>query len=246
MPASAPPRTRSGGKTSPGRAGSMRPSTVAPIWRSGSATRRIGRRVSEASPHSSVSNGRPASRPMSRRMVVPELPQSSGAGRRAQAREADAADARLVARRARCRRPARAAPPPSTGCRRPARARAPRRRRPRARRTAAPGARSTCRPGPGRSRAAGPIAGPSACASLLRPSSSRCHRTSSPVARLASPPTAGLREHLQHREQLLRQPLALARRRCAGGRGRAIPRRATVSPRRPAPSPSSMTICCRA
>ena len=47
------PRTRSGGKTSPGRAGSVRPSTVAPIRRSGSATRRIGRCVSEASPNSS-------------------------------------------------------------------------------------------------------------------------------------------------------------------------------------------------
>ena len=37
----------------------------------------MGRRVSEASPSSVVSNGRPASRPVSMRIVVPEFPQSS-------------------------------------------------------------------------------------------------------------------------------------------------------------------------
>ncbi len=60
-----------------GFAGSPRPSMLAPISRSGVASRRIGRRVSEASPSSVVSNGCPASSPVSRRMVVPELPQSS-------------------------------------------------------------------------------------------------------------------------------------------------------------------------
>ena len=67
----------SGGNTSPGRAGSTRPSMTAPIWRSGSASRRMGRFVSEASPSSAVSNGRPASSPVIMRIVVPELPQSS-------------------------------------------------------------------------------------------------------------------------------------------------------------------------
>src|SRR6266545_428170 len=63
---------------SPGLRASLRPSMLAPIWRSGSATRRIGRLVNDASPKSSVSNRRPAQRPMSKRMEVPELPQSSG------------------------------------------------------------------------------------------------------------------------------------------------------------------------
>ena len=41
-------------------------------------TRSIGRRDSDSSPASSLSNGWAASSPASRRMVVPELPQSSG------------------------------------------------------------------------------------------------------------------------------------------------------------------------
>ncbi len=49
----------------------------APIWRKGVATRPIGRRVSDGSPSSLVSKGRPARRPHTRRIVVPELPQSS-------------------------------------------------------------------------------------------------------------------------------------------------------------------------
>ena len=54
-------------------------SMLAPIWPSGSVMRPIGRDDSEASPKSSVANGCPASRPASRRMPVPELPQSIGA-----------------------------------------------------------------------------------------------------------------------------------------------------------------------
>ena len=43
-------------------------------------TRRIGRRDSDASPTSVAENGWPASTPASSRIVVPELPASSGAG----------------------------------------------------------------------------------------------------------------------------------------------------------------------
>ena len=68
---------------------------VAPIWRSGAATRPIGRRVSEASPRISVSNGRPARRPNRRRIVVPELPQSSASAAACSPRETDPGDARL-------------------------------------------------------------------------------------------------------------------------------------------------------
>ena len=45
----------------------------------GSATRSMGRLESDSSPTSSVSQSNPATRPASRRMEVPELPQSSGA-----------------------------------------------------------------------------------------------------------------------------------------------------------------------
>ena len=65
-------------------AGSVRPvrSTAAPISASGSATRSIGRSESDSSPTSSVAQAKPATRPHSSRMEVPELPQSSGrAGR---------------------------------------------------------------------------------------------------------------------------------------------------------------------
>ena len=78
MPVSAPPRTRSGGKTSPGRAGS-----AAPVDGRAHLAQRLGHAGASAAasarrrPSSSVSNGRPASRPVSRRIVVPELPQSS-------------------------------------------------------------------------------------------------------------------------------------------------------------------------
>jgi len=58
------------------RVPSARPTIVAPIRRSGSAMRPIGRRRSDASPVISVQNGWPASTPESRRAVVPELPQS--------------------------------------------------------------------------------------------------------------------------------------------------------------------------
>ncbi len=55
----------------------------APIAPSGSATRRIGRGESEASPVRTLAKSWPASRPASSRIVVPELPQSrSAAGRR--------------------------------------------------------------------------------------------------------------------------------------------------------------------
>ena len=74
IPCSAPPRTRSGG-----RQRSPRPVTVAPMSPRGSATRSMGRLDSDASPVSSVSQSNPATRPASRRMEVPEFPQSSGA-----------------------------------------------------------------------------------------------------------------------------------------------------------------------
>ena len=53
-----------------------RPAKRAPIARSGSTTRPIGRRRSDASPSSTAKSGRPARTPASRRAVVPELPQS--------------------------------------------------------------------------------------------------------------------------------------------------------------------------
>ncbi|MCY1438096.1 hypothetical protein D9M71_542800 [compost metagenome] len=55
-------------------------SITAPISRRGLATRFIGRLDSEASPVRVVSNGWAASRPLSRRMEVPELPRYSGPG----------------------------------------------------------------------------------------------------------------------------------------------------------------------
>ncbi len=77
IPCRAPPVTRSGG-----RQRSPRPCTTAPIRASGSATRSIGRPESDSSPTSSVSHANPATRPASRRMDVPEFPQSTGpAGR---------------------------------------------------------------------------------------------------------------------------------------------------------------------
>src|SRR5688572_28366705 len=79
MPGSAPPLIRSGGKTSSGRAASCRLSMVAPIWRSGAASRAIGRRVSDTAPASVLSHGRPARSPARRRIVGPELPQSRAA-----------------------------------------------------------------------------------------------------------------------------------------------------------------------
>ncbi len=65
------PVTARGSRVSP-----CRPSNAAPIARSGSTTRPIGRRRSEASPSSTADSGRPASSPATRRVVVPELPQS--------------------------------------------------------------------------------------------------------------------------------------------------------------------------
>ena len=74
-PASNPynPPIASGGNPAP--LDSMR----APIFAKGSITRRIGRFDSDSSPISVVSNVCPASRPASRRMPVPALPQSTGA-----------------------------------------------------------------------------------------------------------------------------------------------------------------------
>ena len=65
------PRTASGS-----RLPSRRPTTVAPMRRSGSATRSMGRLRRESSPVSTVQKGWPASTPTSRRALVPELPQS--------------------------------------------------------------------------------------------------------------------------------------------------------------------------
>ena len=51
----------------------------APDAANGSVTRRIGRLDSDSSPNSVVWNRWPATRPHNSRIVVPELPQSSGA-----------------------------------------------------------------------------------------------------------------------------------------------------------------------
>ena len=70
MPRSAPPVIVSGAWPSV-------VSSVAPIARSGAATRSSGRRLSDSSPVSVARNGRPASGPASMRIVEPELPASS-------------------------------------------------------------------------------------------------------------------------------------------------------------------------
>jgi len=72
MPFRLPPRIASGGSRPPSR-----PSTVAPIRRSGSAMRPMGRRRSGSVPVSSVVKGCPATRPERRRIVVPEPLQCS-------------------------------------------------------------------------------------------------------------------------------------------------------------------------
>ncbi len=88
----------------------------APISRSGTATRSIGRRMSEASPISVESKACPASSPMNRRMAVPALPMSSGAAAAAQALAGRRrARARVVLAAARCARPAPAARAASPG-----------------------------------------------------------------------------------------------------------------------------------
>ena len=71
-PASGPPSITSGGSVPPARA-VMR----APRLRRGVTMRPIGRRRSDPSPLSMDRNGKPASRPLRSRIVVPELPQSS-------------------------------------------------------------------------------------------------------------------------------------------------------------------------
>ena len=65
-PGGARPVTASGSSVAP-----RRPAKAAPIARSGSTTRPIGRRRSDASPSSTANSGRPASRPATRRVVVP-------------------------------------------------------------------------------------------------------------------------------------------------------------------------------
>ena len=70
---------RSGAVRSPARVGWGSPAMRAPRERSGPTTRIIGRFDSDASPMSVDANGCAESRPASRRMVVPELPQSRGA-----------------------------------------------------------------------------------------------------------------------------------------------------------------------
>ena len=94
MPCRAPPLDPQRGQAALAR--TPRPS--APICSSGSATRSMGRRESEASPVNSVSQSNPATNPASSRMEVPEFPQSSGSGRLVQATAAPV-DA------PRCRRP---------------------------------------------------------------------------------------------------------------------------------------------
>ncbi len=142
MPRSAPPVTRSGG-----RQRSPCPSTVAPISSRGSATRSMGRVESDSSPTSSVSQAKPATRPASSRMEVPEFPQSSGCRWLVELGTAAVQDDGAVRRSA---RPARPSPRP-----RPARPRRRHRRRARGRprsprpgrRGARTGARSTSPPG---------------------------------------------------------------------------------------------------
>ena len=223
MPASAPPRTRSGGNTSPGRAASVRPSTVAPIRRSGSATRRIGRRVSEASPNSSRLERPPREQAHQQADGRPRVAAVERARPPRRARRSRRRERAPRRRRARCRRPARAAPPPSTGCRRPVRARAPRRPRPRARRTAAPGARSTCRRAPGRSRAGVRIAGPSAsrrhrCFTITSRVRYHVARAAASIVPILAPRGAAcaLRDAAAPRAASRPAPRACPRR-CAGG-----------------------------
>src|ERR1700730_5429002 len=69
-PCSRAPVTVSGARPS-------RDSILAPMVRSGSTTRAIGRRLSDASPSRVADTQLPASRPSNRRMVVPEFAQSS-------------------------------------------------------------------------------------------------------------------------------------------------------------------------
>ena len=73
MPYKGPPTTSSGACPSVAV-------TRAPIARSGSATRSIGRVDKLGSPMSTERNGAAASVPASRRIDVPEFPQSSGPG----------------------------------------------------------------------------------------------------------------------------------------------------------------------
>ncbi len=65
-----PPRTLRGRKS---------PSAIAPIRRSGSRIRLIGRRLNEASPMNLASKSKPAAAPIIKRVQVPLLPQSTGA-----------------------------------------------------------------------------------------------------------------------------------------------------------------------
>jgi hypothetical protein len=73
IPRRPPPATASGG-----RQRGPRPSTPAPIARSGSAMRSMGRAESDSSPTSTVRPSSPATTPASSLMPVPEFPQSSG------------------------------------------------------------------------------------------------------------------------------------------------------------------------
>ncbi len=111
-------QTRSGCRAAraPPRMSHRRPARLrsrsrAPIWRSGVATRSIGRFISEASPISSLSKRWPASRPVIRRMAVPEFPMSSACGARLEPVQPDAVHRDLrAARSARSARRARALP----------------------------------------------------------------------------------------------------------------------------------------
>ncbi len=73
MPVREPPSISSGAVCF-----SPRPAIFAPILRSGSTMRFMGRPESEASPMRRLLKGCPARTPASRRMAVPELPQSIG------------------------------------------------------------------------------------------------------------------------------------------------------------------------
>ena len=92
-----PPRERAAAHDDGRKRAVRRASIDAPIARSGSTTRAIGRRRSDSSPSSTERNGRPASRPVSTRIVVPELAQSttpSGSAQRVDARRRDGRGAR--------------------------------------------------------------------------------------------------------------------------------------------------------
>ena len=123
------------------------PSTRAPIARSGSATRRIGRALQDWSPTSVVANGcagEQAGRAGASR--CPSCRSRAARRRRAARRAPRRAPAPRAGRAPRCDAERRERGDGAAGCPRRRRARGPRTGRRRARRRAPRGGRSTCRP----------------------------------------------------------------------------------------------------